>query len=130
MLGLSIQINPIGYINSHTSLNELESTGDLPEQRDLSLLSNKEKDEWKKFIIRELRLEENHLLNANTHLHEKVVQALMNNLKAIARNSHDFVRTDLAQMHIAIKAGSVPVRAQVCPLNPLQSARGRSTETD
>ena len=70
MLGFSIQINPIAYINSDTSLNELDSTGDLPEQRDFSLLSTKEKDEWKTFI-RELHLDENHILNAKVHICER-----------------------------------------------------------
>ena len=46
----------------------------------------------------------------------------MNNLKALARNSYEFLSTELAKKHIAIKAGSVPVRAKVRPLNPLQEA--------
>ena len=81
LLGYSVQIDPDRYIKSDTSVNELDTTPDPPEQRDLSLLSAREKDEWRTFIIRELRLDENHILNANKGLREQVIQAFMNNLK-------------------------------------------------
>ena len=122
LIGYSIQVNPKRYIQPDTSLNELEDTIVPPDQRDLTLLSEAEKSEWKTFICKELRLDDNHLLNANPSLREKVIQAFMCNLKALARNSHDFGRTDLPRMHIAIKPGSAPVRAKVHPLNPLQEA--------
>ena len=122
LLGYSVRIDPDGYIKSDTSVNELDTTPDPPEQRDLSLLSAREKDEWRTFIIRELRLDENHILNANKGLREQVIRAFMNNLKALARNGYDFGRTNLARMYIDIKAGSKPVKARVRPLNPLQEA--------
>ena len=122
LIGYSTQVNPKRYIHPDTSLNELEDTIVPPDQRDLTLLSEAEKSEWKTFICKELRLDDNHLLNANPSLRERVIQAFMCNLKALARNSHDFGRTDLARMHIAIKPGSAPVRAKVRPLNPLQEA--------
>ena len=56
------------------------------------------------------------------YLRKKVIHAFMSNLKALARNGHDFGRTNLACMHIAIKARSAPVKARVRPLNPLQEA--------
>ena len=121
LLGYSTQIDPAGYV-IESSLNEINTANDPPEQRDYSQLSTREKDEWKAFIIRELRLDENHILNADRDLREKVIQAFMHNLKAIARNGYDFGRTNLARMHIAIKAGSAPVKARVRPLNPLQEA--------
>ena len=43
MIGWSTQVNPGSYIDPGTSLNELESKVDPPEQRDLSLLSQSEK---------------------------------------------------------------------------------------
>ena len=121
LLGYSTQVNPAGRV-IESSLNELDSAGDPPEQRDYSQLSAREKDEWRAFIIRELRLDENHILNASRDLREKVIKAFTHSLKAIARNGYDFGRTNLVRMHIALKAGSVPVKARVRPLNPLQEA--------
>ena len=122
LLGYSVQVDPDGCITPDTSVNVLDNTCDPPEQRDFTLLSAREKDEWRAFIIRELRLDENHILKANGCLRERVIQAFMNNLKALARNGHDFGRTNLVRMHIALKAGANPVKARVRPLNPLQEA--------
>ena len=47
LIGYSIQVNPNGYLNSGADLNELENTPEPPSQRDLSLLSDKEKGELK-----------------------------------------------------------------------------------
>ena len=47
LIGYSIQVNPNGYLNSGADLNELGNTPEPPNQRDLSLLSVKEKGELK-----------------------------------------------------------------------------------
>ena len=47
LIGYSIQVNPNGYLNSGADLNELGNIPEPPNQRDLSLLSDKKKGELK-----------------------------------------------------------------------------------
>ena len=91
-----------------------------PEERRYDKLTNEQKQAWTVFITRELRLDENKILQADQQLKERVILAFLRNLGAIARNSYDFGNTNLAKMHIEIKPGATPVKARVRPLNPLQ----------
>ena len=102
------------------NINCVVDKSEPPAERDLSKLTELQQLKWQNFIVQQLRLDENEILNKNTSLKGRVISAFMNNLAAIARNGHDFGETNLAQMHIAIKPGTSPVRAKVRPLNPIQ----------
>ena len=117
----------IGYGNEVISegtdimnISQLPDNLEPPEERDLSKLTEQQQLEWRNFIVHQLKLDTNDILSKNKRLKDKVIAAFMNNLAAIARNGHDFGATNLAQMHIAIKPGTRPVRAKVRPLNPIQ----------
>ena len=117
----------LGYSNEVISgetgimnINPVNDSVEPPEERDLSKLTEQQQLEWRNFIVQQLKLDSNSILNTNKKLKEKVISAFMNNLAAIARNGHDFGATNLAQMHITIKPGTRPVRAKVRPLNPIQ----------
>ena len=117
----------IGYGNEVISegtdimnISQLPDSSEPPEERDLSKLTEQQQLEWRNFIVQQLKLDTNDILSNNKRLKDKVIAAFMNNLAAIARNGHDFGATNLAQMHIAIKPGTRPVRAKVRPLNPIQ----------
>ena len=96
-----------------TSVNGL-NRAKLPE------LSEKEINEWRKFIIEELRLDENHQLNQKPKIKEEIVNIFMENREAIAVNDYDYGNTKLMKFTIDIPPGTKPVRAKVRPLNPIQ----------
>ena len=112
-------LNDINCTDGETSQCEGKHD-DPPEERDFDKLTNAQKEVWTEFIIRELRLNDNVILKKNKYLYDRVIQAFLRNLGAVARNRHDFGDTNLARMHISIKPGATPVKAKVRPLNPLQ----------
>ena len=102
------------------NINCVVDKSEPPEERDLSKLNGQQRKEWQDFIVQQLNIDNNVILNKNPALKKRVIVAFMRNLPAIARNGHDFGSTQLSQMHITIKPGVRPVRAKVRPLNPIQ----------
>ena len=112
----------VGYIRQITEESpSYDGIHSLPSERQFSKLSDTERATWEQFIISELRLDDNELLGRNSPQRERVINAFMNNLPAVAQHSHDYGDTDLLQFHLQIKPGSRPVRDKCRPLNPIQS---------
>ena len=86
----------------------------------LTELSETETNQWRKFIIEELRLDENDQLNQHPKLKEEIIDIFMQNREAIAVNDYDYGNTTLMKFTIDIPPGTKPVRAKVRPLNPFQ----------
>ena len=96
-------------------VNQL-SKAELPD------LSEKELNEWRKFIIDELHLDENDHLNANPAVKEEIIDIFLQNRDAVATTDYDYGNTRLMKFTIDIPAGTRPVRAKLRPLNPMQEA--------
>ena len=86
----------------------------------LTEMSESETNQWRKFIIEELRLDENDQLNQHPKIKEEIVDIFMQNRDAIAINDYDYGNTQLMKFTIDIPPGTKPVRAKVRPLNPFQ----------
>ena len=112
-------LSNINNVDGETSQKTNEHE-DPPQERDFNKLTKAQKEAWTKFIVRELRLADNVILKKNRYLYDRVIQAFLHNLGAVARNRYDFGETSLSKMHISIKPGSQPIKAKVRPLNPIQ----------
>ena len=91
-------------------------------REEIHQLTEQEINEWRKFIIEELKLDENDKLNNNPEAKEEIINIFLQNRNAIAINDYDYGSTNLMKFHIDIPAGTKPIRAKLRPLNPLQEA--------
>ena len=92
------------------------------EQKPDDELTEEEASEWRAFIIKNLKLDENELLKNNPKAREEVIQIFMDNRAALAVNDHDYGLTKLMKFDIKLEPGARPMRAKVRPLNPIQEA--------
>ena len=110
-------VRRISPVETHT----YEAINSLPTERRIDRLKQADRASWEQFIVKELDLKNNKLLQANPRQLKEIIDAFMHNLNAVAKHSHDFGNTDLLQFHLQIKPGSKPVRDKCRPLNPIQS---------
>ena len=97
----------------HESVNVLD-------HRSNKELTDKELVERRTYIIEQLKLDENIMLNQDKALKEAVVQLFIEHFDAVAIKEGDYGKTSLMKFHINIPKGTPPTRARVRPLNPFQ----------
>ena len=115
----------VGYLwdaVSHVEVNEDVEPVSTMCERDPASMTMSEVEKWKSFIIDELKLENNEILVKNPKAKEAIVQAFMANLRAVAKDGHDYGDTNLVQFHLEIEPDARPVRQKVRPLNPIQAS--------
>merc|ERR1712015_204722 len=112
----------VGYLRQITKESpSCDTINSLPTERRFDKLTESDRTDWEQFIVTELGINDNELLQANPCQRKKVIDAFMHNLAAVAQHSHDYGDTDLLQFHLQIKPGSKPVRDKCRPLNPIQA---------
>ena len=90
------------------------------DHRPLEELTEAEVNEWRKFIIEGLKLDENEIIKQKPELKEEVIQLFLENRAAIAVTDHDYGKTNLVKFQIELKPGATPVHMKLRPLNPFQ----------
>ena len=83
-------------------------------------LSEKETSERRAFIISQLKLDDNEILNQDLNLKEEVISIFLESWDAISINEADYGLTNMMKFHIEVPKGTTPVRDRVRPLNPMQ----------
>ena len=85
-------------------------------------LNEEQLNEWRAYIIENLKLDDNELLKDKPEIREKIIQIFIDNRSALSINDHDYGLTRLLKFHIEVQKGAQPVHARVRPLNPVQEA--------
>ena len=106
----------------HKFEEEMNSSVNQLNRDEIHQLTEQEINEWRRFILEELKLDENDKLNKNPKIKEEIIDIFLQNRNAIAINDYDYGNTNLMKFHISIPEGTKPVRAKVRPLNPMQEA--------
>ena len=90
------------------------------DHRPTSHLTEDELLERRTYIIQQLKLDSNSMLNQNPKYKEEVIQIFLDGWDAISINEADYGLTDLMKFHIEVPKGITPARDRVRPLNPMQ----------
>ena len=114
----------VGYLWELAPINTPSTSGLISalDKRDPKDMTVAEINEWRTFIIKELKLDDNEILSKDPQAKEQIIEAFMENLGAIAKDGHDYGNTDLVQFHLEIEPNAKPVRQKVRPLNPIQTS--------
>lgn len=99
---------------------QIEAELNLLDHKPQELLSDAELVERRSYIIQQLKLDENSILNKKPEVKEEVIQIFMDNWDAVSVNDADYGKTNLMRFHIDIPKGTKPVRSKIRPLNPMQ----------
>lgn len=90
------------------------------DHRPTAHLTEDELLERRTYIIQQLKLDDNAMLNQNPEHKEEVIQIFLDGWDAISINEADYGLTNLMKFHIEVPKGTTPARDRVRPLNPMQ----------
>ena len=108
-------------LKAGTQIGEIVPTKHVPQEvPEEKVKSAKESDDRAEELIKELRLDEKKLLNADPALKEKVKALVREYTDVFSSPEVAFGKTSLLEFEVHLEQGSKPVKAKVRPLNPKQ----------
>ena len=108
----------IGYIYPCREWNRVSVLSHKPANK----LTDSELKERREFIVKNLKLDENPLLQKHLQIKEQLILGLLSNFDCVSVSDSDFGKTSIMSFHIDLKPDSQPVNQKVRPLNPKQEA--------
>ena len=109
----------LGHLHEAVPGTEDENINVL-EHKATEEMTEAEKNEWRRFIIEGLKIDDNEVLKDKPDIREQVINIFMTYREVMAIHDHDFGQTDLVRFNIELKPGAEPVCAKLRPLNPIQ----------
>lgn len=108
----------MGYI--HEAIQHIDQGIHVLDHTPVNKLTEAQIIERREFIIQQLELDNNEVLQRDPAAREEVISIFMDNWDAVSVNEYDFGHTNLVRLQIQVAKDAKPVRAGVRPLNPFQ----------
>ena len=117
------QILPAGCHVGHVLEAARFTTNAVSAVPDRSRTISKEEMKYhRQFIIRQLELDSNPILQQDPEAMEEAIQIFLDGWDAVSTTETDFGKTDTVKFYIELEPGAKPVHDRVRPLNPMQEA--------